>query len=80
MPDSLEGREFDVILANITRNILVRDLPEYNRHLTKEGIMLVSGFLAEDVQFVLNAAYQCGLEHLQTAELSNWISLSFKKP
>lgn len=77
---SLEEMEFDVILANITRNILVRDLPEYNRHLKKEGILLVSGFLAEDVQFVLNAAYQCGLDHFQTAEVSNWISLSFKKP
>ena len=76
---SLEGTEFDVDLANITRNILVRDLPEYHRHLTLGGILLVSGFLAEDVQFVLDAAYQCGMEHLQTAEVSNWISLSFKK-
>jgi len=38
------------------------------------------GFLAEDVQFVLNAAYLCGLEHMETAEVSNWIFLSFKKP
>ena len=77
---SLEKMEFDVVLANITRNILVRDLPEYNRHLVKGGILAVSGFLAEDVQFVLNAAYQCGLDHFQTEEVSNWISLSFKKP
>ena len=77
---SLEGMEFDVVLANITRNILIRDLPEYNKHLIKHGTMLLSGFLAEDVQYVLNAAYQCGLEHLQTSEVSNWISLFFKKP
>lgn len=76
---SLDGTEFDVVLANITRNILLRDLPEYHRHLTKEGILLVSGFLAEDVQFILDVAYLCGMEHLQTAEVSNWISLSFKK-
>lgn len=76
---SLDGTEFDVVLANITRNILLRDLPEYHRHLTNEGILLVSGFLAEDVQFILDAAYLCGMEHLQTAEVSNWISLSFKK-
>ena len=76
---SLDGTEFDVVLANITRNILVRDLPEYHRHLTVGGILLVSGFLAEDVQFVLDAGYQCGMEHLQTSEVSNWISLSFKK-
>ncbi len=33
----LEGTEFDVVLANITKNILVRDLPEYHRHLTVGG-------------------------------------------
>lgn len=78
--DSLKEQVFDVVLANITRNILVKDLSVYERHLTSGGMLLVSGFLAEDVQFVLNAAYQCGLEHLETAEVSNWISLSFKKP
>ncbi len=78
--DSLEGLEFDVVLANITRNILVRDLPQYSHHLVKEGILLVSGFLAEDVQFILNVAYQCGLDHQKTTELQNWISLLFKKP
>lgn len=77
---SLATTEFEVIMANITRNILVRDLPEYCAHLVKGGILAVSGFLAEDVQFVLNAAYQCGLDHMQTEEDSNWISLSFKKP
>jgi ribosomal protein L11 methyltransferase len=77
---SLERMEFDVVLANITKDILVRDIPEYARHLAKKGVLLVSGFLAEDVQFVLNAAYQCGLEHRETAEVSNWIYLSFKKP
>lgn len=77
---SLEDEEFDVVLANITRNILVRDLSEYNRHLVQGGMLLLSGFLAEDVQFVLNAAYDCGLEHQTTSERSNWISLSFIKP
>jgi hypothetical protein len=33
----------------------------------------------EDMEFVLNAAYQCSLDHLQTDEVSNWISLFFKK-
>ncbi len=38
------------------------------------------GFLAEDVQFVLNAAYVYGLNHQYTAEESNWLSLIFIKP
>jgi len=76
---ALKEEVFDFVLANITRNILVRDLEQYETHLVKDGIMIVSGFLAEDVEFVLNAAYRCKLTHLNTREDSNWISLAFKK-
>jgi ribosomal protein L11 methyltransferase len=75
----LEEEPFDLILANITRNILVRDMSEYEAHLKKKGNLVVSGFLAEDVQYVLNAAYRSRLSHLHTIEESNWICLSFTK-
>jgi len=71
---------FDVVLANITRNTLIRDIPEYCKHMNHGGLLVVSGILTEDVQFVLNAAYQSGLDHRNTREESNWISLSFVKP
>lgn len=71
---------FDFELANITRNILVRDLRKYCDHLRSKGVLIVSGFLAEDVQYVLNKAYQCGLNHINTQEQENWICLSFVKP
>ncbi len=77
----VSGEElFDMVLANITRNVLVRDMPDYERHLKTQGILILSGFLAEDVQFILNAAYRSDLKHLETIEESNWISLSFLKP
>ena len=68
---------FDMILANITRNTLVRDMSVYTEHLLDQGLMVISGILAEDVQFVLNEAYRCELKHLSTGEESNWISLTF---
>jgi ribosomal protein L11 methyltransferase len=70
---------FDMILANITRNTLVRDMSVYTEHLLEDGLMIISGILAEDVQYVLNEAYRCGLNHLSTGEESNWISLTFSK-
>ena len=75
------GQEmFDLILANITRNVLVKDMSAYEQHLSREGTLIVSGFLAEDVQHVLNAGYRCGMNHLNTVEDNNWICLTFKKP
>jgi ribosomal protein L11 methyltransferase len=71
--------KFDMILANITRNTLVRDMSVYTEHLLDRGLMLISGILAEDVQYVLNEAYRCELIHLSTGEDANWISLTFIK-
>lgn len=71
--------KFNMILANITRNTLVRDMSVYTEHLLDQGLMVISGILAEDVQFVLNEAYRCDLKHLSTGEESNWISLTFMK-
>ncbi len=68
---------FDMILANITINTLVRDMSVYTEHLLDQGLMVISGILAEDVQFVLNEAYRCELKHMSTGEESNWISLTF---
>lgn len=68
---------FNMIFANITRNTLVRDMSVYTEHLLDQGLMVISGILAEDVQFVLNEAYRCDLKHLSTGEEFNWISLTF---
>ena len=73
----LYKEKFDMILANITRNTLVRDMSVYTKHLLDQGLLVISGILAEDVQYVLNEAYRCGLKHLSTGEKSNWISLTF---
>ena len=75
----LYKENFHMILANITRNTLVRDMSVYCEHLLDEGLLVVSGILAEDVQYVLNEAYRCGLRHLSTGEEANWISLTFAK-
>ncbi len=77
---SVLGNEiFDFVLANITRNTLVRDIPVYYKHMDTGGLMIVSGILTEDVQYVLNSAYRTGLEHMNTMEESNWLSLCFVK-
>lgn len=75
----LRQEKFHMILANITRNTLVRDMPAYTEHLLDHGLLIISGILAEDAQYILNEAYRCGLRHLSTGEECNWISLTFVK-
>lgn len=63
-----------------TTRLMIKEMMNHNlrgRRVLDMGCG--TGILAEDAQFVLNAAYQCGLNHLNTMEDSNWISLSFVK-
>jgi len=77
---SLGEEIFDLVLANITRNTLVRDMPIYVNHLKRGGTLLISGVLEEDVLFIFNAAYSLGLDHLASAEAEGWMALTFVLP
>ena len=52
----LQMGKYDVILANINRNILLQDLPTYIRSLRRGGTLLLSGFFEADVPLLLDAA------------------------
>ena len=75
----LSNEIFDVVVANINRNVLVRDIPAYVRHLEPGGDMILSGFLTEDVQYILDTAYANKLVHNTTTEDEGWLILSFIK-
>ena len=53
--------QFDLIVANIHRNIIIADAPTYLQHLKPEGTLLVSGFFKEDMAQVVGHLEQCGL-------------------
>lgn len=57
----LQMGKYDVILANINRNILLQDLPTYARSLRRGGLLLLSGFFDCDVPVLVKAAAACGL-------------------
>ncbi len=70
---------FDVILANINRNVLMEDLPKYRHHLSSDGELILSGILEYDKHFILQSARK--LKLLLNCEMSenNWFSLKFKR-
>ena len=53
--------QYDLIVANIHRNIIIADAPTYLQHLKPEGTLLVSGFFKEDMAQVVGHLEQCGL-------------------
>ncbi|MFM7022674.1 MAG: 50S ribosomal protein L11 methyltransferase [Flavobacteriales bacterium] len=57
----IDDKGFDVILANINRNILLADLPAYTKALDSGGVLLMSGFLEQDVEILKQKIGAVGL-------------------
>jgi len=75
----LKGRSYDVIIANINRNILLNDMETYFECLNDGGVILFSGFYKEDIPMMHDAASKYGLKLDRTIERNNWVSLKYLK-
>ena len=75
----LEGKKFEVILANINRNILLNDMATYAACLTEGGLILFSGFYETDVPSIREAAEENGLVFVKKEVKNNWTMAQFKK-
>jgi ribosomal protein L11 methyltransferase len=73
----LEGKQYDVIIANINRNILLNDMQSYVDCLNKNGILLLSGFYTEDIPFINASCTEKGLTYVKKFERNNWVSLKY---
>lgn len=75
----LAGRSFDIILANINRNVLVADIQAYKASLNENGIIFLSGFLITDVELITQVYSDAGFTlHSSTVE-GDWNCMVFKK-
>jgi ribosomal protein L11 methyltransferase len=71
--------EYDLILANIHRNILIEHMPAYAKNLREGGELWLSGFYKEDIAYLTQAAEQVGLKHTETNCHNEWQWLRLKK-
>ncbi|RDV14065.1 50S ribosomal protein L11 methyltransferase [Pontibacter diazotrophicus] len=77
--ETIEGEKpFDVILANINRNVLLEDMPAYKAVLKPEGWLLLSGFYTEDLPVLQQRTEELGLQYKSHREKNNWVSALFK--
>ncbi len=75
----LQSKKYDVIIANINRNILLQDMDIYIESLQNSGQLLLSGFYKEDIPILDNKVSSLGLILEKTFERNNWISLRYQK-
>lgn len=68
----LEGLHFDIILANINRNILLADMEKYATCLSAGGELYMSGFYSEDIPLIEAEANRNGLNLVKSKLKNNW--------
>lgn len=73
----LGDKKYDVIIANINRNILLSDIPDYRTCLEKNGILLLSGFYTEDLQLITDKCSEVGLKFEKNLEKNNWVAAKY---
>lgn len=75
----LQLSSYDVLLANIHRNIILEDLPTYSRSLRRGGHLLLSGFYDADAAAISAAAVSVGLTPAGSSSREGWACLEFIK-
>lgn len=76
--DSIEG-DFDVVVANINRNILLADMPQFVKKLKKDGTLILSGFYEEDARILGDKAKEYGLAIADKKTDGEWCCLKVKR-
>ncbi len=73
----LENKKYDLIIANINRNILLNDMQAYVNCLNPNGIILFSGFYEEDIPYINDSCTEKGLTFVKKMQRNNWVSLKY---
>jgi ribosomal protein L11 methyltransferase len=71
---------FDIILANINKNILLEELHQYAAYLKPAGHLLISGFYEKDIPDLLTEAHRYSLTQVKADVRENWASLLLTRP
>jgi ribosomal protein L11 methyltransferase len=77
--DVLEEQHFDLILANINKNVLKRHMSSYAKMLDADGVLVMSGFFETDIDELVLVASQNGLIPDGQILKESWAALTFKK-
>ncbi|MBR5324270.1 MAG: 50S ribosomal protein L11 methyltransferase [Muribaculaceae bacterium] len=77
--EAIANSTFDIILANINKNILIADMEKYAKATNSNGTLFVSGFYASDIEDIAAVALNHGFNLVAKQEDTDWVSLKFIK-
>ncbi len=75
----LINKKYDVIIANINRNILLMDMKVYTNCLTENGVLLLSGFYEDDIPVIDAEVSKYNLKLENFIKRNNWVALKYNK-
>lgn len=73
----LTNQKYDVIIANINRNILITDVPKYVKCLKANGVLFLSGFYTEDIPMITAKCAEGSLKFEKNLEKNNWVAVKY---
>lgn len=73
----LVGKRYDVIIANINRNILLEDIPVYANCLNAGGTLFLSGFYKDDIPKIQERCEEFSLKFIENLEKNLWVAVKF---
>jgi ribosomal protein L11 methyltransferase len=71
------NKKFDIILANINRNVLLANMAQLQQHLDLSGVLIMSGLLSGDREIIEKTAKEAGLAMAAELQKDGWIALRF---
>ncbi|MEZ5195724.1 MAG: 50S ribosomal protein L11 methyltransferase [Bacteroidales bacterium] len=70
---------FDIVVANINRNVLLEDIGKYADHLAEKGVLLLSGFYESDLEQIISEANEHHLKFDRNLKKNDWVAARFLK-
>ena len=77
--EAIPDPEYDLIVANINRNVLLNDIPVYAGKLPVGGVLLMSGFYEQDLAQIRMSAELAGLTYVSHKSANQWTGAKFIK-
>ena len=75
--EAIPEKAFDIIYANIQRNILLKDMPGYINALKTGGELIMSGFYISDLESIKSRAEELGMQFLRSDQNNTWVAAQF---